>query len=117
MARKDVMLAKIIIGETEYQQTDEPLKLLMVLRSHFEQALERDSCELSDIELLTLKSWLLLHAEKMKPGKAVWLEETHDGQVYKLVAALGRAPDGQSIVWHPPLPWPFDFENASRKIL
>jgi hypothetical protein len=113
----DVMQSKIIVGEKEYQSTDEPLKLLMVLRAHFERSLERESTALNDVELLTLKSWLLMHAESMQPGKAVWLEESQDGQVYKLVAALGRAPDGQSIVWHPPLPWPFDFENESRKII
>jgi hypothetical protein len=78
------MQSKIIVGDKAYCSSDEPLKLLMVLRSHFERNLEREST---------------------------------DGQVYKLVAALGRAPDGQTIVWHPPLPWPFDFENESRKVV
>lgn len=75
-----------------------------------------DSVLLSDIELFTLKSWLLAHAESMSPGKAVWLEETVDGSTYKVVAAIGRTEDGSTIVWHEPLPWPFGFTNRSERL-
>jgi hypothetical protein len=114
---KGSMLTKIVVGADEYAASDEPLKLLMVLKGHLEGSLDRSECELTDNELLTLKSWLLLQAENMQPGKAVWIEESSDGQMYKLVAALGRTPAGEAIVWHPPLPWPFDFDNESHRVL
>jgi hypothetical protein len=111
------MLAEIVVDNTTYTAADEPLKLLMVLRRHLDQELiEPSPIQLSDDELLTLKSWLLLHAESMNAGKAVWVEESSDGQLYRLVAAIGKTPDGSAIVWHPPLPWPFNFGNESRKI-
>ena len=112
-----VMLAQIVVDDTTYTAQDEPLKLLMILRRHLDQSLvEPQSIHLSDEELLTLKSWLLLHAESMRAGKAVWVEESADGQLYRLVAAIGKTPDGSAIVWHPPLPWPFNFDNESHKI-
>jgi hypothetical protein len=111
------MLSEILVDNITYTAKDEPLKLLMVLRRHLDESLEKPQrLELSDLQLLTLKSWLLLHAESMRAGKAVWVEESSDGIIYKLVAAIGKAPDGSPIVWHPPLPWPFDFTDESRKI-
>ena len=111
------MLAEIVIDQVTYTAKDEPLKLLMVLRRHLDDSLiPPQRITLTDGELLTLKSWLLMHAESMRAGKAVWVEESIDGRVYKLVAAIGKTPAGEPIVWHPPLPWPFDFTNESEKI-
>lgn len=111
------MLGQIVVNDITYTAKDEPLKLLMVLRCHLDQNLtEPPSIKLSEEELFTLKSWLLLHAEGMRAGKAVWVEESTDGQLYRLVAAIGKTPDGNAIVWHPPLPWPFKFENESHKL-
>lgn len=111
------MLSEIVVDQVTYTSKDEPLKLLMVLRRHLDESLEPPQrIMLSDGELLSLKSWLLMHAESMRAGKAVWVEESVDGRIYKLVAAIGKTPDGSPIVWHPPLPWPFDFTNESKKI-
>jgi hypothetical protein len=111
------MRSQIVVDDITYTATDEPLKLLMVLRRHLDQHLvEPKPIQLTDEELLSLKSWLLMHAERMRAGKAVWVEESVDGQIYRLVAAIGKTADGQAIVWHPPLPWPFNFQNESRKI-
>lgn len=109
------MLPEINVDGNTYSASDEPLKLLAVLRRHLDQSLD-DALFLSDKQLLTLKSWLLQHAEKMKPGKALWLEESDDGVTYKVVAAIGKSDDGSIIVWHEPLPWPFGFTNRSHKI-
>ncbi len=111
------MLSEIVVDGNTYTAHDEPLKLLMVLRRHLDQNLIRpQSIQLDEEELFALKSWLLMHAERMRAGKAVWVEESTDGEVYRLVAAIGKAPDGNAIVWHPPLPWPFNFDNQSRRI-
>ena len=101
-------------GET-YTSSDDPLRLLGILRRHLDQTLE-NSLYLRLDELLALKSWLLTLAEQMHPGKAVWLEESSDGELYRVVAAIGKADDGSSIVWHEPLPWPFSFQNEGRKL-
>jgi hypothetical protein len=112
-----LMLSQIVVDAVTYTAKDEPLKLLMVLRRHLDESLNfPQRVMLSDTELFSLKSWLLMHAESMRAGKAVWVEESVDGVVYKLVAAIGKTPDGDPIVWHPPLPWPFDFTNESTKI-
>ena len=63
-----------------------------------------DSVFLQQDELFTLKSWLLQQAETMKRGKAIWLEESEDGIVYKLIAAVGKTDEGASVLWHEPLP-------------
>ncbi|HEY9757132.1 MAG TPA: hypothetical protein V6C97_18340 [Oculatellaceae cyanobacterium] len=111
------MLSEIVVDQVTYTAKDEPLKLLMVLRRCLDETLESPQrVTLSDAELLALKSWLLMHAESMRSGKAVWVEESIDGKIYKLVAAIGKTPAGEPIVWHPPLPWPFDFTNESKKI-
>lgn len=109
------MLEEIVIGGEKYTAQNEPLRLLGLLRRHLDQTLP-DSVVLSQEQLLTLKAWLLAFAESMKPGKAMWLEETYDGRMTKLVAALGKTDKGECIVWHEPLPWPFDFKNEGHRI-
>ncbi len=115
MSQQGFMLSVLNIDGKSYEASDEPLTLLALLRRHMDQTLS-DSVFLKDDQLLTLKSWLLNHAEQMSPGKALWLEESEDGQVYKVVAAIGKSDDGSVIVWHEPLPWPFDFKNESKKL-
>ena len=109
------MLDEIEISGETFKRATEPLALLGLLRRHLDQTLP-DSIKLSSEQLLTLKSWLLSLAENMKPGKAMWLEETADGKMTKLVAAIGKTETGESIVWHEPLPWPFKFGGESYKI-
>jgi hypothetical protein len=110
------MLGQIVVDGVNYTAKDEPLKLLMILRRHLDSSIIEPALKLSDEELFALKSWLLMHAENMRAGKAVWIEESADGKIYRLVAAIGKAPDGNPIVWHPPLPWPFNFSNESERI-
>jgi hypothetical protein len=109
------MLSEITVDGNKYTAADDPLKLLAILRRHLDQTLG-DSLTLSDAQLLSLKSWLLEHAESMSPGKALWLEESINGISYKVVAAIGKTEDGSIIVWHEPLPWPFGFKNESHKM-
>jgi hypothetical protein len=109
------MLNELRVDGKIYTENDDALSLLRVLRRHLDQTLP-DSIYLQQDELFTLKSWLLHHAESMKRGKAVWLEESTDGTLYRLVAAVGKTDDGSSVVWHEPLPWPFDFLNESQRI-
>jgi len=109
------MLSEITVDGSTYKASDDPLKLLAILRRHLDQTLG-DSLTLTDAQLFTLKSWLLEHAEHMSPGKALWLEETINGATYKVVAAIGKVEDGNVIVWHEPLPWPFGFKNESNKL-
>ena len=109
------MLSEIRVDGRSYTASDDPLQLLAILRRHLDPSLD-DCISLSDLQLLTLKSWLLEHAEKMSPGKALWLEETVNGETYQVVAAIGKTEDGSTIVWHTPLPWPFGFKNESRKM-
>lgn len=109
------MLSKITVEGTVYTASDEPLKLLSILRRHMDQTLD-DCIQLSNQELFALKGWLVKHAEQMQPGKALWLEETTDGSTYRVIAAIGKSEDGSIIVWHEPLPWPFDFQNRSERI-
>lgn len=109
------MQPEINVDGTTYTAADAPLKLLGVLRRHLDQTLH-NSVFLKPQELLALKSWLLKHAEQMSPGKALWLQETSDGETFRVVAAIGKTDDGEIIVWHEPLPWPFGFENESHKI-
>ena len=109
------MHAQITVDGTTYSAEDPPLKLLGILRRHLDQTLH-NSIFLKPQELLALKSWLLGHAEKMAPGKALWLQETTDGETVKVVAAIGKTDDGSTVVWHEPLPWPFDCDNESHRI-
>jgi hypothetical protein len=109
------MLNELRIDGRMYTENDEPLTLLGILRRHLDQTLP-DSIRLQQDELFTLKSWLLHYAESMKRGKAIWLEESSDGMMYRLVAAVGKTDDGASVVWHEPLPWPFDFLNESHRV-
>ncbi len=106
---------EITIAGDSYGQDTEPLVLLNLLRRHLDQTLP-DSVYLKPDQLLTLKGWLLTHAEQMAPGKALWLEETTDTLVTRLVAAIGKKEDGSTIVWHQPLPWPFEFGDESYKL-
>lgn len=109
------MLNEIVVDGKKYSAGDNALTLLGILRRHLDQTLV-DSVYLQQDELLALKAWLLTHAESMKPGKAVWLEESNDGKLYKLVAAVGKTDEGASIVWHEPLPWPFAFMNNTYRL-
>lgn len=103
------MLNEIHVGGDTYTANDKPLRLLEVLRRHLDKSLLLpESINLSDGEVLALKSWLLQHAEAMRPGKAVWIEERSRGAKSRLVVAIGKTDEGTAIVWHEPLPWPFD---------
>ena len=109
------MLSEIIVEGRKYTAIDEALTLLGLLRRHLDQTLP-NSVFLQQDELFTLKSWLLQQAETMKRGKAIWLEESEDGIVYKLIAAVGKTDEGASVLWHEPLPWPFNFMNTSHRM-
>lgn len=109
------MLTEIIVNEEKYGPESGALTLLGLLRRHLDQTLP-DSIYLQQAELFALKAWLLQHAELMSSGKAVWLEESDDGKTYRLVAAVGKTDNGSSILWHEPLPWPFEFINQSYRI-
>jgi hypothetical protein len=111
------MLSEIHVGGDTYTSEDKPLRLLEVLRRHLDKSLVLpESVNLSDGEVLALKSWLLQHAEAMKPGKAVWIEERCRGEKSRLVVAIGKTDDGTAIVWHEPLPWPFNSDPENRRI-
>ena len=109
------MLREININGTKYGPDNDALTLLGVLRRHLDQTLP-DSVYLQQDELFALKAWLLTYAESMKRGKAIWLEESDDGKLYRLIAAVGKTEDGSSILWHEPLPWPFAFMNQSYRM-
>jgi len=106
------MLAELNISGRVYTASDDPIELLALLRRHMDQTLS-DSVYLSSEQLLALKGWLLLKAEEMEPGKAIWLEESVDGGQAKVVAAVGKTDAGNTVVWHTPLPWPFGSAESS----
>jgi hypothetical protein len=111
------MQKELDIDGEKYTASDPPLRLLEILRRHLDKTLiDPHAIDLTDFELLTLKSWLLTHAEKMRPGKAVWIEESTSDRNSRLVVALGKADDGTPIVWHDPLPWPFGFGQDSKRV-
>jgi len=102
------MLSEITIAGQTYSAKDKPLRLLEILRRHLDKSLLiPESVNLSDTEVLTLKSWLLEHAEAMNPGKAIWIEERSYGDKSRLIVAIGKTEEGAAVVWHDPLPWPF----------
>jgi hypothetical protein len=107
------MLSSISVEGITYHATDEPLQLLGILRRHLDPTLP-NAVTLRPDEVLSLKSWLIDHAERMTPGKAIWIEESNDGLTYRVVAAIGKTEAGNTIVWHQPLPWPFGFHNESK---
>lgn len=107
------MLPEITVHGNKYTAQDDPVALLDVLRRHLGISTTSGEISLSDSELLTLKAWLLMHAEAMEPGKAVWLEQ--DGPGPRVLAALGKTEDGRPVVWHPPLPWPFTVPESEKK--
>ncbi|HEY9679853.1 MAG TPA: hypothetical protein V6C76_17755 [Drouetiella sp.] len=109
------MRNEISINDTKYGPDDDALKLLGLLRRHLDQTLP-DSVYLQQDELFSLKAWLLQHAESMKTGKAIWIEESNDGIIFRLVAAVGKTDEGASVLWHEPLPWPFPFINQSYRV-
>jgi hypothetical protein len=110
------MLSEFQVDGQTYCANDKPLRLLEILRRHLDKSLlAPESVALSDHQVLSLKSWLLQHAESMRPGKAVWIEERARGDKSKLVVAIGKTEEGTAIVWHEPLPWPFDSNTGSRK--
>ena len=109
------MLNEIKVSDVKYGPDNDTLTLLGLLRRHLDQTLG-DSIYLQQDELFALKAWLLKHAESMKRGKAIWLEESDDGKLYRLVAAVGKTEDGSAILWHEPLPWPFAFMNQSYRM-
>jgi hypothetical protein len=118
MDKKGHLMDELIICGETYTSQDPPLRLLEVLRRYLDKTLlQPESIELTDSQVFLLKSWLLLHAEKMRPGKAVWIEESTRDRNSRLVVAIGKTDEGMPIVWHDPLPWPFDFGDTSKRIL
>jgi hypothetical protein len=109
------MRKEIIVNQTKYGPETDALTLLGVLRRHLDQTVP-DSVYLQQDELFALKAWLLGHAETMGRGKAIWLEESDDGKLYRLVAAVGKTDEGAAILWHEPLPWPFPFINQTYRM-
>lgn len=107
------MLHEITVHGTKYTAHDDPIVLLDILRRHLGISTDCDDTLLSDNELLTLKAWLLMHAEAMELGKAVWLEQS-EGPGSRVLAALGKTEDGRAVVWHPPLPWPFTIPGSEK---
>ncbi len=55
------MRLDITVNGEKYSSSDDPLRLLGILRRHLDQTLE-NSLYLRPDELLALKSWLLAHA-------------------------------------------------------
>jgi hypothetical protein len=114
--RKKRMMKEILVAGEKYKESDQPLRLLDILRRHIDKKLILpESVHLSDREVLTIKTWLLQHAESMRPGKAVWIEEKMRNKS-RLVVAIGRTDEGSPIVWHEHLPWPFNFDGESEFI-
>jgi hypothetical protein len=114
---KGQMIKELEINGERYTDEDPSLRLLEVLRRHLDKTLlDPAPLHLTDSELFTLKAWLLTHAEKMRPGKAVWIEESTQDRNCRLVVAIGKTDAGMPIVWHDPLPWPFGFEKKSRRV-
>ena len=79
-------------------------KLMIVLSRHLAGV---DT--LTDSEMFVLKSWLLQQAELCTPGYFVTLEEADadpaEGSGSRFWAVVGKSPDREPVVWHPPLPW------------
>jgi hypothetical protein len=112
-----MMTTELDINGEKYSVEDPSLRLLEILRRHLDKTLlYPESINLTDNQLLTLKSWLLIHAEKMRAGKAVWIEESTQDRNCRLVVAIGKTDEGTPIVWHDPLPWPFGFGKNSKRV-
>lgn len=77
--------------------------------------------ELTDMQFLTLKSWILAITEAdFNPGTFSFVQkplndsadydELPDGCPLKVVYARGKSASGESSIWHEPLPWPDGWE-------
>ena len=66
--------------------------------------------ELSEAEVLAVKSWLLNQAERSQPGHVVTLGVLYPEDNFACFdnawVAVGKSPDGEAILWHRPLPYP-----------
>ncbi|HEY9786174.1 MAG TPA: hypothetical protein V6D17_12275 [Candidatus Obscuribacterales bacterium] len=80
-------------------------ELLSVLVGHLAGAYS-----LSDEQVFSVKSWLLIDAQKFPPGQIVTAEEKANpffpSSPENLWAIVGKTPNGEAIVWHRSLPWP-----------
>lgn len=96
-----------INGET-YTQDTEPTRLLFLLLKHLDSRTEFSPVQLSDSEILILKSWLIDQADRMEPGQTALIQKASstDPQTFVLEAAVGKHSDGTTFLWHEPLPWP-----------
>lgn len=66
---------------------------------------------LTDMQLLTLKSWLVEKTEReMSPGENKRIQhsvqEVTDGGPVETLFARGKKANGEVVLWHESLPWP-----------
>jgi hypothetical protein len=69
--------------------------------------------DLTEQEVLTLKSKLVAYAEDARPGQVITLEGpieegALDSPVENMWAIVGKSPSGEPIMWHRPLPFDVD---------
>jgi hypothetical protein len=66
--------------------------------------------DLSEEELLAVKSRLVMHAERIAPGRLITLEDPGRNPAFctpeeMMLVIVGKSTDGEPIVWHRPLPF------------
>ena len=95
----------LLVSGTTYSAQSSITELLLLLLSHLD---DDDKTYLSDSQVFTLKSWLLLHAEGLEAGDFSGIQKVveTDPHSYELEAAIGKDENDQCFVWHAPLPWP-----------
>lgn len=103
------MLNQLVIDDTTYTAETEPTELLQILLRHVDRERPIDNpLDLSDLEMLTLKSWLVSQAHRMEPGQCSVIQQCVqvDPPEYILEAAVGKLEDGAPFIWHSGQPWP-----------
>lgn len=65
---------------------------------------------LNDNQMFLVKACLLHYAEQFSEGYFLTLEnsnQVHEDSMEGVWAIVGKSDEGEAVVWHRPLPWPF----------
>lgn len=106
----------IIVDGKVYTKDSDSSDLEQLLISHLGlDRINERAVGLTDAQLLLVKSWLLAQIENdMSAGEFSCVEHGIpglNGGPMEVVFARGRTLNGQSFLWHEPLPWPEDWSK------
>jgi hypothetical protein len=113
---------EIVVDGRAYTKASEDYLLEKLLLQHLGlDRVEQKKIVLSDMQLLTLKSWLVAITEStMPPGTYTCAEHgarNFAGGPMEVVFARGKKKNGEVVLWHEPLPWPGDWEKERVTVM